>query len=611
VAGRFNDFSINFIFYYVDYLGGNEMVNEFIRTKIVCTIGPASEDGETLGKMIDEGMDVCRLNFSHGTHDEHRKRIDTIKEVRRQKGVPIAILLDTRGPEIRTGTFEEKDIWLEVGQAFTITMDDIVGNKERCTVTYKELVKDVSIGDRILIDDGLIELLVKELTEKDIICEVINSGYINNRKGVNVPGVRTNLPAITAKDESDIIFGIENEIDYIAASFVRKVSDVIEIKRILENNGGNKIKIIAKIENQEGIDNIAEILDVADGIMIARGDLGVEVPTEQMPMLQKELIKACNKISKPVIVATQMLDSMVRNPRPTRAEVTDVANAILEGTDAIMLSGETAAGKYPIEAVETMNRIAHATESTIDFDDNLHNKKYDKQLTITNAISHATCITASDLKAKAIVMATAGGYTARMVSSYRPKSPIIALTTDEKSYMQMNLLWGVIPIKSPEVTGTEELLRNAVDEAILQGYIDEGDLVVITAGVPVGKASNTNLVRVHMAMKIIVEGIGVGTSKFSGKAQIVNSATSPQMFQKGNVLVASATNKDMIKMVGKASAIIIELGEITSDATKVGLNLGIPVIVAAKDATKLIKDGEMVTVDAEFGRVYAGELSMI
>jgi len=587
------------------------MINEFIRTKIICTIGPASEDRETLGKMIDEGMDVCRLNFSHGTHEEHRKRIDTIKEVRRQKGAPIAILLDLRGPEIRTGDFEKKDIMLEVGQTFTITMDDVVGTKERCTVTYKRLVKDISVGDRILIDDGLIELSVKKLTEKDIICEVINSGYINNRKGVNVPGVRTKLPAVTAKDESDIIFGIENDIDYIAASFVRKASDVMEIKKILEKNGGKQIKIIAKIENQEGIDNITEILEVSDGIMIARGDLGVEVPTEKMPMLQKELINICNKTSKPVITATQMLDSMIRNPRPTRAEVTDVANAILDGTDAIMLSGETAAGKYPVQSVETMNRIAHATESTIDFDANFQSKTHEKQITITNAILHATCITASDLKAKAIITATARGYTARMVSSHRPKARIIASTSDERAYTQMNILWGVIPIKAPQVNDTEELLRSAVDEAILHGHINEGDLVVITAGVPVGKAGNTNLIRVHIAMKIIVQGIGVGNSKVSGKAQIVDAATSPQMFQKGNVLVASATHKDMMKMVVKASAIIIESDEITSEATMVGLNLGIPVIVGAKDAAKLIKNGEIVTVDAEFGRVYAGEISML
>ena len=314
-------------------------MSKFIRTKIVCTIGPASDDGKILGRMIDEGMNVCRLNFSHGTHEEHKKRIDTIKEQRSRKGAPIAILLDTRGPEIRTGDFEEKDILLENGQAFTITMDDVVGNRERCTVTYKNLIKDIAVGDRILIDDGLIELLVKELTEKDIICEVTNSGFINNKKGVNVPGIKINLPAITAKDKSDIIFGIENDVDYIAASFVRKAQDVIEIKGILEEHGGKRIKIIAKIENQEGVDNIAEILEVADGIMIARGDLGVEVPMEQMPIIQKEIINACNKISKPVIIATQMLDSMMRNPRPTRAEVTDVANAIFDGTDAIMLSG--------------------------------------------------------------------------------------------------------------------------------------------------------------------------------------------------------------------------------------------------------------------------------
>lgn len=587
------------------------MINEFIRTKIVCTIGPASEDKETLGKMIDAGMDVCRLNFSHGSHEEHKKRIDTIKEVRSEKGAPIAILLDTRGPEIRTGDFEEKDIRLEVGQKFTITMDDVIGNRERCTVTYKELVKDVSVGDRILIDDGLIELLVKELTDKDIICEVVNSGVINNKKGVNVPNVKINLPAVTAKDKSDIIFGIENDIDFIAASFVRKAGDVIEIKEILENNGGENIRIIAKIENQEGIDNIKEILDVSYGIMIARGDLGVEVPTEQMPILQKELIKACNRSSKPVITATQMLDSMIRNPRPTRAEVTDVANAIFDGTDAIMLSGETAAGNYPVQAVETMNRIARAAESTIDFDGNLHNRKLNRQLTVTNAISHATCTTASDLKAKAIVTATASGYTARMVSSYKPKSPIIASTNSEKTYRQINLLWGVIPIKGADASCTEDLIQGAVDEAMLQGHIKDGDLVVITAGVPVGKSGTTNLIKVHIATKIIVQGIGVGNSKVFGKAQIVNAETSPQMFQKGNILVASSTNKDMMEMVEKASAIIAESGGIAAHAAKAGLRLGIPVIVGAKDAAKLIKDGETVTVDAEFGRVYSGEIKML
>ncbi|MGI6462150.1 MAG: pyruvate kinase [Candidatus Scatomorpha sp.] len=587
------------------------MINEFIRTKIVCTIGPASEDRETLGKMIDAGMDVCRLNFSHGSHEEHKKRIDTIKEVRHEKGAPIAILLDTRGPEIRTGDFEEKDIRLEIGQKFTITMDDVIGNRERCTVTYKELVKDVSVGDRILIDDGLIELSVKELSEKDMVCEVINSGVINNKKGVNVPNVRINLPAVTAKDKSDIIFGIENDIDFIAASFVRKAGDVIEIKEILENNGGENIRIIAKIENQEGIDNIKEILEVSYGIMIARGDLGVEVPTEQMPILQKELIKACNRSSKPVITATQMLDSMIRNPRPTRAEVTDVANAIFDGTDAIMLSGETAAGNYPVQAVETMNRIARAAESTIDFDGNLHNRKLNRQLTVTNAISHATCTTASDLKAKAIVTATASGYTARMVSSYKPKSPIIASTNSEKTYRQINLLWGVIPIKGADASCTEDLIQGAVDEAMLQGHIKDGDLVVITAGVPVGKSGTTNLIKVHIATKIIVQGIGVGNSKVFGKAQIVNAETSPQMFQKGNILVASSTNKDMMEMVEKASAIIAESGGIAAHAAKAGLRLGIPVIVGAKDAAKLIKDGETVTVDAEFGRVYSGEIKML
>lgn len=584
------------------------MLSKFKKTKIVGTLGPASDSKEIIGGLIDAGLNVCRLNFSHGTQEEHKKKIDIVKELREEKNKSVAILLDTRGPEVRTGDFKTKNVVVKLGQKFTITMDNVIGDENRCTVTYKDLINDVKVGDTILIDDGLVEMEIKKIEGQDIICEVLNSGILNDKKGVNFPGVKVNLPAITAKDEKDIIFGIENDIDYIAASYARKATDILEIREILENNNGENIKIIAKIENQEGIDNILEILEVADGIMVARGDLGVEIPTEEIPILQKELIQACNKVSKPVITATQMLDSMIRNPRPTRAEVTDVANAIFDGTDAIMLSGETASGKYPIQAVQTMAKVALTTENRIDYDNNLTKRKNYKQVTITNAISHATCTTASDLNAKAIVTATSGGYTARMVSSYRPKAPIIASTNNIKTYQQLSLLWGVFPILNQNAHSTSDIIDASVDQAIKEQLIENGNLVIITAGVPVGKSGTTNLLKVHIATKNIVRGIGVGNAKVYGKAQVVKPITSADMFQRGNILVTNTTNKEMMDMIEKASALIVETGGITSHAAIVGLNLGIPVIVSAENATKLIKDGEVITVDSESGIVYSGEI---
>ena len=403
------------------------MINNIKKTKIVCTLGPASENEETLRELIKNGLNVCRLNFSHGSHEEHKGRMDLVKKLREELNMPTAILLDTKGPEIRTGKFDVPEVFLEEGQTFTITMKDVIGDKERCTVSYKGLANDVKPGDTILIDDGLVGLTVKEVNNDDIVCEVQNSGIVKNHKGVNVPGVKVNLPAITEKDRSDIEFGIEQGIDFIAASFVRKVSDVLAIREILEENNAEHIKIISKIENQEGVENLDEIIEVSDGIMVARGDLGVEIPTEEIPVVQKLMIKKCNEAGKPVITATQMLDSMIRNPRPTRAEVTDVANAIYDGTDAIMLSGETAAGKYPVEAVKTMATIAKRAEETM----RNRRDKINKSKNVTDAISYATCTTAMDLEAKAILSSTASGHTARMVSKFRPDCPIVATTSNE------------------------------------------------------------------------------------------------------------------------------------------------------------------------------------
>ena len=472
------------------------MLNNIKRTKIVCTLGPASDKEEILRELVKSGLNVCRFNFSHGSHEEHKERMDLVKKVREELGQPVAILLDTKGPEIRTGNFDEPEVLLEEGQKFTITMKDVVGNKEMCTVSYKGLVNDVVPGDTILIDDGLVGLKVEEINGDDIVCIVENSGIVKNHKGVNVPGVKINLPALTEKDIKDIEFGISEGIDYIAASFVRKASDVLAIREVLENNNATHIQIISKIENQEGIDNIDSILQVSDGIMVARGDLGVEIPTPEIPIAQKMMIKKCNQLGKPVITATQMLDSMMRNPRPTRAEVTDVANAIYDGTDAIMLSGETAAGKYPVEAVKTMATIAKRTEETLKYNELLKKRKIE-DVTVTNAISYATCTTSADLNAKAIISFTTSGHTARMVSKFRPQAPIIATTEDEGVMRRLALVWGVYPVKTSHVGSTDEVVANSIESAKEKNYLDNGDLVVITAGAPNGISGTTNLIKVH------------------------------------------------------------------------------------------------------------------
>ena len=465
------------------------MINNIKKTKIVCTLGPASENEETLRELIKNGLNVCRLNFSHGSHEEHKGRMDLVKKLREELNMPTAILLDTKGPEIRTGKFDVPEVFLEEGQTFTITMKDVIGDKERCTVSYKGLANDVKPGDTILIDDGLVGLTVKEVNNDDIVCEVQNSGIVKNHKGVNVPGVKVNLPAITEKDRSDIEFGIEQGIDFIAASFVRKVSDVLAIREILEENNADHIKIISKIENQEGVENLDEIIEVSDGIMVARGDLGVEIPTEEIPVVQKLMIKKCNEAGKPVITATQMLDSMIRNPRPTRAEVTDVANAIYDGTDAIMLSGETAAGKYPVEAVKTMATIAKRAEET------MRNRidKINKSKNVTDAISYATCTTAMDLEAKAILSSTASGHTARMVSKFRPDCPIVATTSNESVRRQLALTWGVLPLMREKSANIDQVIVNSIEAAKTSNYVSKDDVVVITAG----GGETTNLIKVE------------------------------------------------------------------------------------------------------------------
>ncbi|MHB1394810.1 MAG: pyruvate kinase [Clostridia bacterium] len=576
------------------------------KTKIVCTIGPVTESEEMIEQLITAGMNVARLNFSHGDHAEHKRRIDVLKKVREKLDRPVAIMLDTKGPEVRLGCFKDGKAELEKGHKFTLTIREILGDNTQCSITYKELPREVSYGSRILIADGVIELKVLEKNDTDVICEVVNGGALGDRKNVNIPGATSKLPAITEKDIADLIFGIENEVDFVAASFIRKATDVLEIRKVLEQNGGKDIQIIAKIENQEGVDNLEDILRVCDGIMVARGDLGVEIPTEEMPMIQKLLIKRTNEVGKPVITATQMLDSMIRNPRPTRAEVTDVANSIIDGTDAIMLSGETAAGKYPIETVQTMSSIAVRTEMELDYGKSLHNFS-GRKITVATAISHNSCTTAFELQAAAIITPTHSGSTPRMVSKFRPKAPIIAATSDERVMRELCLSFGVYPVSVPQSDITDEIIELSVNAAVTAKIVKSGDLVIITAGIPSGVAGTTNLIKVHIVGEILAKGIGIGDKSVTGKVTVVDDIERDgQKLQEGDILVTRSTDKDMVPLMEKASAFIVEEGGITSHAAIVGIVLGKPVIVGVGNAMELLGDGQLVTMDTARGIIYRG-----
>lgn len=465
------------------------------KTKIVCTIGPVSENEEKLKELMLAGMNVARFNFSHGDYEEHRAKFEKTVKVAKELGLPVATMMDTKGPEIRLRDFEGNKVYLEAGQTFTLTTDDVMGSSKRAAITYKNLKNDVSVGNTILIDDGLIALKIKEITDTDIVCEVINGGYVSNHKGINAPGAVLSMPYISAVDREDILFGIKMGYDYIAASFVRCKEDVEEVRKLIQENGG-KMKIISKIENTQGIENLEEILEASDGIMVARGDMGVEVAMEEVPILQKRMIKKALKQGKLVITATQMLDSMIKNPRPTRAEVTDVANAIYDGTSAIMLSGESAAGAYPVEAVETMARIAERAEMDIDYASRFHKRCEEQKEDVTAAISHACCSTAIDLEASAIITVTMSGFTTRMVARYQPSCPIIGCAVDEKVYHQLGLMWGVQPLLIQKEDSAERLFEAAVEASKKAGIVKSGDRVVLTAGVPLGIAGKTNMLRV-------------------------------------------------------------------------------------------------------------------
>ncbi|QJC53001.1 pyruvate kinase [Paenibacillus albicereus] len=582
------------------------------KTKIVCTIGPSSESLENTKKLILAGMNVARLNFSHGDFEEHGNRIKNIRQACAELGKTVAILLDTKGPEIRLGKLKEEPIELQQDDYITLTTEEILGDRHRIPVTYKNLPADLKIGSTVLIDDGLIGLTVVDIQGTEINCKIVNSGPIKSKKGVNVPGVHISLPGITEKDAGDIVFGVEQGVDFIAASFVRKASDVLEIRELLERHNAGHIQIISKIENQQGVDNLDEILEVSDGLMVARGDLGVEIPAEEVPLVQKSMIQKANLAGKPVITATQMLDSMQRNPRPTRAEASDVANAILDGTDAIMLSGETAAGKYPTESVLTMSRIAERAESALDYREILTKTAIAQQTTVTEAISQAVANSALDLQAKAIVTSTESGYTARMVSKYRPKAPIIAVTTDDRIMRRLNLTWGVIPTKGIAADTTDEMFNFAVEGALGTGLVALGDTIVITAGVPVGRAGTTNLIKVHHIGELVAKGQGIGSQTATGK--IVVARTPEEAIAKtkeGSILVTVSTDKDYMPAIQKASAIITVSGGITSHAAVVGLNLGIPAVIGIDNAFELLHDDMEVTVYGEMGVIYTGQSKVL
>ncbi len=579
------------------------------KTKIVCTIGPASESVETLVALAESGMDVCRLNFSHGDYEEHRARIHNIRKASEITGKRLAILLDTKGPEIRTHNMKDGSITLHKGSIVRIAMEEVLGTEEKFSVTYPDLIHDVTVGTHILLDDGLIDLEVQDIDQdaKEIVTTVKNEGILKNKKGVNVPNVSINLPGITEKDAADIRFGIEEDVDFIAASFVRRPSDVLEITEILEQEDAMHIQIIPKIENQEGIDNIDAILQVSDGLMVARGDLGVEIPTEEVPIAQKELIRKCNALGKPVITATQMLDSMQRNPRPTRAEASDVANAIYDGTDAIMLSGETAAGEYPVEAVQTMTQIANRTEEALVNQDAFALKLY-QETDMTEAIGQSVGHTARNLGVQTIVAATESGHTARMISKYRPKSHIVAITFEERQARGLALSWGVYPEVTVRPESTDAMFALAAQVAKDKGYAQEGDLIIITAGVPVGERGTTNLMKIQLIGSRLVQGQGIGEKVVIGKAIVAHSPEEAikEMIEDA-ILVVPTTNSEYMPAIDQASALVVEEGGLTSHAAIVAIAKGIPVIVGALDATRMITPHTVITLDPKRGAIYSGE----
>ena len=535
------------------------------KTKIICTLGPSTDKDGVLRELVANGMNVARFNFSHGSYEEHKGRLDNLKAIRAELGKPVAALLDTKGPEIRLKEFKNGVEMLEAGQTFTLTTREVEGTKEICSITYKDLPQDVHEGGTIMLDDGLIKLAIKSVTDTDIVCEVLNSGKIKTKKGVNVPGVHLSMPYLSQRDRDDIIFGVQQGFDFIAASFVRTAQDVYDIRNLLNEYDSN-IRIIAKIENREGVNNIDSILSAADAVMVARGDLGVEIDFTELPGIQKSVIDRSFSFGKPIVTATQMLDSMMVNPRPTRAEISDVANAIYDGTSAIMLSGETAAGAYPVEALKTMSAIAERTVSE-------------------------------------------SGNTARLLSKYRPSQPIIACVMDEQVQRQLSISWGITPLMMDLATSTDELIEKSTTLAKEHGYLHDGELAVVTAGVPVGVSGTTNMIKIHMIGNCLATGVGVGPegaalANATGKACVCRTIEEIRAkFKPGMVLVVPSTSNEMLSYVRDAAALVVEEPGLNSHAAIVGNSLLKPTIVGAAGACSHIRDGLDIAVDCAHGSV--------
>lgn len=575
------------------------------KTKIVCTMGPNLFEKHLIAPLMKAGMNVARFNFSHGTYETHQHYYDEVCRIRDELGLPVATMLDTKGPEIRVRSFKNGRVTLQNGQLFTLTTDEVEGDEERVSITYKELPQDIAVGSSILIDDGLIGMQVERIDGADIVCRVFNGGVVSNNKGVNIPNAHLSMPFISEKDHQDILFAIKNGYDFIAASFTRCADDIMQIRHILQENNCHTINIIAKIENMEGVENIDEILRVVDGVMVARGDLGVEVPLEDVPSLQKKLIQRGIAAGKPVITATQMLDSMIKNPRPTRAEATDVANAIYDGTSAIMLSGESAVGAYPVEAVETMVRIALRAEADMDYIRRF-SRDTSASTDVTNAISHATVTSAHDLNASAIITVTKSGSTARILSRYRPACVIVGCTTEKHVWRQLALSWGTVPLMIAEESNTDDLFEHAVDAAVQNGLVHDGELVVLTAGVPLGISGTTNLMKVHVVGHLLSRGQGLHGGKVVAPLCVIrNLEKDAKDFNTGDVIVCHQTTREMFSMLRKSSAIVLEDDNPEGHGAIAGMSLDIPVIIGAKNATNILKSGAVVTVDGEKGTVSA------
>lgn len=574
------------------------------RTKIICTLGPATDNIQILRQLFLEGMNVGRFNFSHGTHAEQKERVDTFKSLRAELKIPAGLMLDTKGPEVRIKHFKDGSVNLSAGDRFTLTSEDIEGDSRRVSVTYKSLPSDISRGDTLLLDDGLLELKVTSINGTEIETKVINGGTLSNSKKINVPEGRIQMPYVSEADIADLKFAADNDFDFVAASFARSSSDIKELKRILDKMGGHNIRIISKIENREGVINIDELIRVSDGIMVARGDMGVEIPFEELPAIQKMIIKKTTGAGKPVITATQMLDSMIRNPRPTRAELTDVANAIYDGTSAIMLSGETSIGNYPVPTLSTMSKIAVETEKNIEYSKWLNLIDSTTSNNVTKAISHATCLAAETLGAAAIIAVTRSGHSARMVSKYRPECSIIASTTSRKTAYQLSLSWGVTPVLTETGTSSDRIFALAVKSAMQAELISNGDLVILTGGTPAGVSGTTNTMKVHIAGNVLIRGTGINRFKATGNLFVAdNESVTSVDFNAGDIIVMKKTEEWMIPVLKYSAGIVTEENESESEAALAGRALEIPVICQAAGAAELLKSGTVAIVDSETGTV--------